>query len=438
MAERSSKQILTPGIFLRLVLGLLLAMAGPAMAHGDPATDGGSGAINASGKLDKPYLVLVSIDGFRWDFPDLQDTPAMDRMAASGLKAEALEPAFPTLTFPNHYSIATGLLPASHGIVANEFPHEDGERWYHYKDRSTVQDGQWYLAEPIWVTAEKQGMVSAAYFFVGTEADVAGVRPSHWYAFDAAISGEVRVQQVLGWLSEPPETRPHLITLYFEEVDDYTHWYGPGSPESLEAIQRVDAQLGLLLDGIENLDHGKEIYVLLVSDHGMAGYDSPEPTLVLNRIIDLAGTHSVEGGPYVFIHFEETDPGRAKLMRDTINGHWTCGRALLPTEAPPAWKMESGGRFPDLLVMANAGCSVITTTQKQKKITPGDHGWPPEMPEMRGIFYAVGPRIPAGTRTGMVHVTDIYPLMLSILGLPAPHPTDGDPERLPSLLLPEH
>lgn len=422
---------------LRVFLSLMLAAAIPAGVHGGQNGEKGSRHVNAPEQMDKPYLVLVSVDGFRWDFADLQDTPAIDRIAAGGVKAQALQPAFPTLTFPNHYSIATGVMPASHGIVANEFPHEDGDTWYYYKDRITVQNGEWYLAEPIWVTAEKHGMMSAAFYFVGTEADVAGVRPSHWRAFDADVSGEERVEQVLSWLSQPSEARPHLITLYFEDVDDNTHLYGPGSAQSLDAIKYVDTQLMRLLDGIGNLAFAEEVYVLLVSDHGMAAYDSQKPVLVLDRIIDLEGARSVEGGPYVFIHFEEFDQNRVEHMRDAINANWNCGSALLPTQAPPSWEMGNSGRYPALIVMAEPGCAVISSAEKQSKVTPGDHGWAPETPEMQGIFYAIGPRIPAGTQTGIVQVTDIYPLMLSILGLTAPHPMEGDPELLPSLLLPE-
>lgn len=414
---------------LLLALALLLAAR---TAAGDP----GSGGINAPRHIDKPYIVLVSIDGFRWDFPELQDTPAMDRMAAQGIRAEALQPAFPTLTFPNHFSIATGVLPARHGVVANEFPDEDRQLWYHYKDRRTVQDGDWYLAEPIWVTAEKQGMVTAAYFFVGTEADISGIHPSHWRAFNAEDSDEKRIRQVLDWLAEPPRTRPHLITLYTEDVDDHTHWYGPESAESLAAIGRVDHQLETLLDGIAALPHGKDVYVLLVSDHGQAAYDPKESPLVLDTILDLDGVRAVEGGPFVYLYFAKPDRSRVSASRDIINSLWNCGHALLPGEAPAGWKISASSRFPDLIVQANPGCAVISTSSKQHKMTAGDHGWPPEMPEMRGIFFAVGPRIPADRKLGVLQVTDIYPLMLAILGLPAPGPIDGDPELLPSLLLP--
>jgi len=321
--------------------------------------------------------------------------------------------------------------------VAKEFPHQNGKWWYQSSDQATVQDGRWYLAEPIWATTEKHGMLSAAYFFIGTEAEIGGIRPSDWRSFDADISGQERVEQVLNWLAEPAATRPHFITLYFEDVDDYTHQHGLGSAESIDAIKRVDSQLGLLLDGIEKLPHGKDVYVLLVSDHGMAGYDRDEPPLVLDQIIDLEGAHAVEGGPFVFIHVDNDDGSRVLKMRDAINAQWSCGKALLPADAPAAWNIGDSPRWPDLIVQADPGCAVISTSAMQQKLTPADHGWAPELAGMRGIFYAQGPRIPTGTRIGVVSVMDIHPLMLSILGLPAPGPTDGNPSLLPSLLLPK-
>jgi len=394
----------------------------------------GSGGKNAPDQLDKPYLVLISIDGFRWDYPDLYPTPAIDRIAERGMKAEAMQPVFPTLTFPNHYSIATGMLPAHHGLVANEFPGDETGSWYNYKSRSTVQDGSWYLAEPIWVTAEKQGMVTAAYFFVGTEADVQGVRPTHWRKFNGDDSGEQRVRQVLEWLAEPAGIRPHLITLYFEEVDDYAHWYGPGSQESIEAVRRVDEQIGQLLAGIETLPIAEDVYIVLVSDHGQALYQKQKPVFILDQHVILDGASMVEGGPWVFIHFDKRDDARAMEIRDTINRAWSCGRALLPGDAPESWAVNDNPRFPDIIVQADPGCAVISSTTRRKKITAGDHGWSPEMVEMRGIFMASGPGIAAGTRTGIIHVTDVYPLLMKILDLEYPGSIDGDLDRLPALL----
>jgi len=208
----------------------------------------GSGGVNAPDQRDKPYLILISIDGFRWDYQDLYDTPTMDRIAASGIRADASIPVFPTLTFPNHYSIATGLYPANHGLISNAFPSKDRKNFYNYRDPETVQDGSWYGGEPVWVAAERSGMVSAAYFFIGTEAPVNGIAPTYWNAFNYDIRGIDRVDQVIKWLSMPDKKRPHVITLYFEDVDVATHSYGPGSEQSIAAIKRVDDYLGRLME----------------------------------------------------------------------------------------------------------------------------------------------------------------------------------------------
>jgi hypothetical protein len=149
----------------------------------------GTGGRNSESRLESPYLILISIDGFRWDYLNLYPAPAIEQLAVSGLSAQALVPVFPTLTFPNHYSIATGLYPANHGIVANRFPGLDQDDWYSYRNRDTVEDGRWYGGEPIWVAAERHGLVSAAYFFVGTEAPVNGISPTHWFNFDQEVPG---------------------------------------------------------------------------------------------------------------------------------------------------------------------------------------------------------------------------------------------------------
>jgi len=173
-----------------------------------PASGGpGSGGRNAADRLDSPYLILISIDGFRWDYPSIYATPALDRLAAGGVRAEAMRPVYPSLTFPNHYSIATGLYPAEHGIVHNHFPNGERDAWYHLWDRSSVEDGRWYGGVPIWVAAEKAGMVSAAYYFVGTEAAIGDVMPSHWYSFDESVPAGARVEQVIDWLQLPADER---------------------------------------------------------------------------------------------------------------------------------------------------------------------------------------------------------------------------------------
>lgn len=417
---RSIPNVLWRSLLAAAVLSLLAcAPAGPV----DEAPD------------QAPTLVLVSLDGFRWDYASMTETPSLDRLARNGMRAEALIPAFPTLTFPNHFSIATGVWPWRHGLVANRFPDENDQAWYSLSDRATVEDGSWYRAEPVWVTAEKAGMRTAAYYFVGTEADIQGVRPSDWRSFDKEVPGRARVEQVLDWLGRPADRRPSLVTLYFEHVDDSSHWYGPGSPRSLRAIRQVDAWLGRLLDGIEALPRANNISVLVVSDHGQGRYGTRQP-LVLEERIDLSDAMVVNGGAYAFVHLAGDRP-RAIAMRDTINRDWNCGRAYLPEDLPPAWNAGSSDRYPDLFVQADPGCGVITRADDGHRLQAGDHGWPPDDPDMWGIFYAAGPRIPPGTLTGPVRVVDIYPLMLAILGLEAPGLVDGDPGALAQRLLPD-
>jgi len=418
-----------------VVLSACLATA--AMPRPASAEDGAQDRRNAPEHLDKPYVVLVSIDGFRWDFADLYGAENIRAMERRGLRAEALVPVYPTLTFPNHYSIATGRLPAHHGVVANTFPDAARKRWYTLGDRSAVGDGSWYLAEPLWVTAERHGMLTAAFYFVGTEADVGGIRPTHWRAFDKSVAGTKRVDQVLSWLAEPPSRRPHLLTLYFEDVDDQTHWYGPGSPESRASIARVDDLMGRLQAGIASLPHADRVYVVLVSDHGSAARRPDREPFILEPHGNLAGIRAVDGGSYVNLFADGDAAARLPALRDAINAAWDCGRAYLPGEAPAAWQVREGGRFPDLIVQAEVGCSVASRTTRLDGITHGDHGWPPDAPDMWGVFYATGPRFRPGTTTGAVSVLDVHPLLSSLLELPAPGMLDGDPARLTSLLKPE-
>ena len=226
------------------------------------------------------------------------------------------------------------------------------------------------------------------------------------------------------------------MTLYLEDVDSKTHWYGLGSPESLQSIRDADRWLGQLQDGIATLPFSDRVYILLVSDHGMAVLNR-ENALVLDSIISLEDTRIVEGGPYLFIHFDQPDPERILAMRNTINGYWDCGEAMRPGDLPDSWQAGQSPRYPDLVLLADHGCAVVSTDERLEKLQRADHGWAPDLPDMRGILYATGPRIPAGARTGEVHVTDIHPLIMELLDLQAPGPGDGDPAALTSLLLPE-
>lgn len=393
-----------------------------------------AGGVNAANQQDKPYLILISVDGFRWDYMDRYPTPNMHRIATAGLKAERLLPVFPTLTFPNHYSIATGLYPTHHGLVGNDFPDPVANRWYLYKKRETVQDQTFYAGEPIWVTAETQGMVAAAFFFVGTEAPVNGVSPTHWRSYDKKITGQERVDQVLAWFGEPEENRPQMYTLYFEDVDDNSHWHGPDSEENITAISRVDGYIGRLLDGLEKLPDGERVNIILLSDHGQGAYLENQQAYILADHVNLDDTTIIEGGSYLFLYFDPDQPERAASIVAAVNKSWNHGRAYLREDAPAQWHLENNPRFADIILAPEAGYAVLSTRDKAGKIDPGDHGWTPDTPAMHGFFVACGPDITPGVRLGAVKNIDIYPLMLSILGLDPPDSIDGDANNLAAAL----
>lgn len=397
------------------------------------ASANGSGGVNAPEHRNKPYLVLVSIDGFRWDFQELHNTPALDRIAANGVRAERMIPVFPTLTFPNHYSIATGLYPSRHRLIGNRFPSKDRSRFYALSDREAVQDGTWYDGEPVWLAAEKAGMVTAAYYFVGTEADVGGINMTYWHQFDESVPGASRVDKAIEWLSMPAEKRPHMITLYFEDVDAATHRFAAGSPESIAAVERVDGYLSRLLDGIDALPIADDVYIVVVSDHGQLAFVDGEFPFIISDAVDLDGLTVVDHGASTYIYFPEPDGERAIAIRDTINAEWEHGTAMLREDTPASWRATAEAGFADIILIGDPGYTALSRMRGPLSLK-STHGWPPDVPEMHGFFLASGPRLPQGEAIGPINAVDVYPLMMEILGLPVTTPIDGDASALVPLL----
>ena len=277
-------------------------------------TPDGSGGINHPSVVDRPYVVLVSFDGVRPDYLDRFDTPHFDRLARTGVVSDSLIPVFPSLTFPSHYTIATGLYPEHHGIVGNRFydPRRDAE--FDYRDQNDAQDGSWWDGEPIWLTAERQGMVAATLFFPGTEAAIGGIHPTHWRPYDGSMSNADRVAQVVSWLRTVPPERPHLVVAYFSLVDSAGHRHGPDSPAIGDAVRSADRLLGRLVDGVEQLEFGTQVYVVVVSDHGMAAIDS-DRQIVLPEVVDLRGVRAIPTGPGMSLYVDG-DEAKARALRD--------------------------------------------------------------------------------------------------------------------------
>ena len=391
----------------------------------------GTGGTNSEATLDKPYVILISFDGFRHDYLDRFDTPNFDRVAAAGARAERLVPPFPSLTFPAHYTVATGLYPERHGLVGNRFFDPIRGEDYNYRNRRNVEDGSWYGGEPIWVTSETQGMVSAAMLFVGTEADVGGVRPTFWTPYGDRGSQRERVDQVLEWLALPAETRPHLLTLYFSAVDGAGHRSGPASRAVEDAVGQVDQALGRLLNGLDALPHGDQVSLVLVADHGMTAVD---PALVVNLTdhADLSGVRVVVTGPQANL-FVDGPAARAVAIRDDLNESLAAGRAYLRDEVPETLRYGLDPRIGDVVVVPESGA--MLSMRELDDPPAGMHGYDPTHEDMAGILLMAGPDIVPGSRLGRVESVHVYPLMAHLLRL-APNPDiDGELREVASVLV---
>ncbi len=416
-----------------LVLGLLLACGGMSDGPVIETEQNASGGVNAPQWQHADHLILISFDGFRWDYLDRFDLPNFARVAAKGVRAEGMIPPFPSKTFTGHYTIATGLWADHHGVTGNEFYDPERGETFSTSDRRTVEDGSWYQGEPIWVSGERQGMVTAAFFFVGSEADVQGVRPSYWYRYNGLISAETRVEQVLKWLRMPSTARPHMITLYFSDVDSEGHDHGPDSPELAQAVRRVDDYLGSLLNGIDALPHGDSVSVLLTSDHGMAAYteDNIHPVDLSN----FDDVHAILNGPYGSIWVDTPDLQRHRQIRDAIDAQCPPGvDVYLREDVPARLHFSKNSRVGDIVIVPAVGHMVVPAGNLAAA-AGYTHGWDPSYQEMHGIFLAKGPRIRPGTRIGRIDQVDVYPLMAELLGL-VPATVDGSIAAFEKAILP--
>ena len=353
-----------------------------------------------------PYVLLISIDGYRYDYTDLYDAPNLERFADEGVRAESLIPSYPSDTFPNHYSIVTGMYPGTHGIVANSFFDSERDGRYQLGNAEAVRDGSWYGGTPIWVAAEQQGMVTASYFWVGSEADILGIRPTYYHTYDGAVSHADRIDRVLEWLSYPLEYRPHFITLYFSAIDSEAHDSGTTSTELQDAIRRLDSQMGFLFDRIEDLEFDLNVFV--VSDHGMVDLD-PERVVYLDDLVSLEGVRVQNLGAHSFLYVDGARR-QSELYADLKRqeDHYRVHRR---TDTPVSWH-SNHYRIGDLIVEAEPPYSISLRT-RSAELSGGAHGYDPyRYREMHGIFYARGPDLVERIVVPGFENVHVYPLIL--------------------------
>lgn len=368
-------------------------------------------------------VVLVSIDGFRLDYLDRGATPTLNALAAAGVRAKAMKPAFPSLTFPNHYTLVTGLYPDHHGIVNNRMTDPVSGARFVYNDPKTTSDPAWWGGEPIWVGAQKHGLRAATVFWPGSDVAIAGTRPSRWLPFDGNMKPDARVDQLLAWMDLPEAERATFYTLYFEQVDHAAHEDGPDSAAVGEALREVDAALARLVDGLKRRGLDGGVNLVIVSDHGGTA-TAPERVIYLE---DLVGEDLAERVTFGILAGLNPLPGRTADVEALLlkkHEHMQCARK---SQMPAHLHYGTHPRIPALLCLADDGW-IITTREylaKRKRFPGGDHGYDNDDPNMRALFIAHGPAFKRGLVVPEFDNVDVYPLLARLLGI-APQPNDGD------------
>lgn len=391
---------------------------------------------NSKESIEKPYLILISLDGFRWDYVDRFNPPHLSNFIKNGVKAESLIPSFPSKTFPNHYTIATGMYPENHGLVGNSFYSNEQKSFYSIGNRKAVQNGAFYKGSPVWIQADKERMVSASYFFVGSAANIQGIFPTYYHSYDGSIKNETRVAQTLDWLKLPPKQRPHMITLYFSDMDDTGHAFGPNNDEKLKkALFNLDRSLGGLFEGVKLSK--LPVNIIIVSDHGMAEV-LDQNYLPIEDIKNDSMYWAIDNGAIINIHPKKESEIDTiyKYLKQKENNF-----KVYKTKDTPGFEYTPINKdWGAIQIIPDFGYYFSKKERIASKINNpnnkfGVHGYSPTFKDMHGIFYANGPALKKDYSIPSVKNIHIYPLMCEILGLKTPNDIDGKLEELQNVLI---
>lgn len=378
-------------------------------------------------------LILISIDGFRWDYLQLHDAPTLRALAAQGTRATRMRPSFPSKTFPNHYTLVTGLHPQNHGIVANWFFEPTTG------DKFTMQRMEtfwWDAGEPIWITAEKQGVRSACFFWPGSETELQGRRPSLWQPFQHAMPPMERVDGLLRWLALSEGERPALFTLYFDHVDTIGHAHGPTAPETAAAVKLADDAIARLLAGLEKLGLRDRTNLVLVADHGMSE-NGPERVIFLDDLMDLKQVRVESTGP---------NGGVRPLAGIDVRAFADAIRAKAPPQlkvylredVPAHLHYNRGERIPPIVLIADDHWSIEERRgwpHRRLTYSKATHGWDPTHENMGALFLAHGPAFRRGATIPVFDNIHVYELLCAALKI-TPAKNDGDDRLARAVLAP--
>ncbi|UJF30420.1 ectonucleotide pyrophosphatase/phosphodiesterase [Kaistella sp. 97-N-M2] len=380
---------------------------------------------NSVDALSKPYVILISADGFRYDYLKKYNAQNLLRFAESGVTAKAMIPSFPTITFPNHWSLITGLYPSHHGLIDNFFYDYKKEKFYAMSRKENAEDGTWYGGTPLWSLAEKNGTLSASMMWVGSASNAGGMRPSYYYHYHEKFSPAEKVEKVLDWLKLPENVRPHFISLYFPEVDGGGHHFGPDAKETADAVQLIDEAVKNLVEKVNQLGL-KNVNFIFVADHGMIKVNTENPLEIPQMLRDK--TRFDYYNAQTLVRVVVKDPTEVKAAyRDLKKNKTDDYKVYLDKRFPRKLKFSARddrfNRIGQILLVPEPSKIFL---EKGKKTSAGKHGYNPyKVPEMKAVFVAFGPAFKENKKIGEFQNVNVYPVITDILGLKISEPIDG-------------
>ncbi|RYU95463.1 alkaline phosphatase family protein [Emticicia agri] len=386
-----------------------------------------------------PYVIMVSFDGFRHDYVQKYKPKHIKKFIKKGAAATKMLPSYPSKTFPNHYTLVTGLYPAHHGLVDNTFYDVNRDTFYSISQRAKVEDPYYYGGLPIWQLVQQNGMKAASYFWVGSEAPIAGSHPTYYHIYNEKIPNKKRIEAVFDWLHLPKAERPHMITIYFSMIDTQGHNYGPNAPETRAAVMEADSLVNMLMTGLEKID--LPVNVILTSDHGMYEMkNEPDKFIYTEDVLEDIDNNDivfVNSGTHANIFLKNKAKEDSILHR--IANKQSHFKVYRKADLPANLHYTDHPRIGDLTLMAEAGYSFYSRASLAKKPIAkkiwGAHGFDPyTTPEMGAIFYAQGPNIKKRKTIPEFQNIHVYPFVATLLGIKVPENIDGDAKVLEGII----
>ncbi|WP_027388004.1 alkaline phosphatase family protein [Chryseobacterium gregarium] len=382
----------------------------------------------------KPYVIMISTDGFRYDYAEKYHAENLLKFSDEGVRAKAMLPSYPSITFPNHWTLITGLYPSHHGLIDNFFYDYKRKEGYAMNDRENAEDGSWYGGVPLWALAEQQEMLSASLMWVGSASNAGGTRPTYYYPYHEKFTPSDKVEKVVNWLKLPDEKRPHFISLYFPEVDGSGHHFGPDSKETEDAVHLVDKAIGELVQKVNDLGL-KNVNFIFVSDHGMIKVDGGSPLEIPAILFDKKRFDFYNSQTLLRVYVK--NPAEVKSVYKELKTSKKDNYKVYLDKKLPGYlhfrtKDDRYNRIGQILLIPEAPKIFL---EKDKKTSVGKHGYNPKLvPEMKAVFFAWGPELKNNLVIDEFENINVYPLVAEILGLSVNHPIDGKLKVLKKIL----